>query len=693
MGFSELKENISKAFETWKEAYSKSFFGKKIGEKNIIRAILQNTLLAYMVIMICQVIFVLMNLDTYADTFSNNSIYRLLIGNLAFATPAVCYLNALYIVVLLFPLHYKEGGLMQEITKLCFVIPNALGVVANLCDSIYVRYTDRRTTWDVFQEFSNDNNLDKIIGHEMAANWWLVAVAVIIMWALGRFYTPAKKNIDSSCARTTTIPNRLIRYYILHITLLAVMAALIVTGIRGGIGRTVRPITLSNANEYVSSPNDAAVVLNTPFTLIRTVGRTPFATKQFFEEEELASIFNPERQYTPCAQPNRKNVVIIILESFGKEYIGAYNPHRKSSLTPFLDKLIKSSKSYLYSYGNGKKSIDGMPSVLSSIPMFVTPFISSSASLNSYSSIAGELADMGYYSAFFHGAPNGSMGFLAYSKAAGFKEYYGMEEYINSPLHNGQDDFDGYWAIWDEPFLQYYAEKMNDMKEPFITSVFTASSHHPFNIPDEYKEKFRGGEGEIHKCVQYTDHALQRFFEYSSKQPWYGNTLFVITADHTNMSFDERYRNISGAMEVPVIFHLPSGEAPFEPGIDSVMIAQQIDIMPTILDYTGYDKPFVAFGKSLISTPAKESYAVNFTNETYCYYKGDYLLQYNGGDDKPFAMYDIRHDTMMKRNIFESNDVQEKMTRELKAIIQQYMNRMVEDRLICGEEKKKRDKK
>ena len=677
--FKKAKEQIKEA----KKGYNNSFLGRRAAARHPLRAVISNILLSYALLLTSQAIFAIMNSGMYTGTTTAGDMWLLLNGNIKFATAAVCYTNALYILLLLFPLHWKEGRIMSLVTKLSFALPNAIAITANLCDCIYVRYTNRRTTYDVFTEFSNDDNIGKIIGIEIANNWWLVLLGVIIFWALDRFYTPANnrpQKIDIA---------GLLRYYTRNTLMLAATAALIVFGIRGGIGRTVRPITLSNANVYVSSPDDAAFVLNTPFTIIRTIGRVPFAKKNYYSEEELKEIYTPERQYTPADSAKSSNIVIMIVESFGKEYIGAYNPQRgEESFTPFLDSLITHSKSYCYSYSNGRKSIDGMPSVLSGIPMFVTPFISSSASLNNISSVAAELGKAGYSSAFFHGAPNGSMGFQAYAKNAGFQEYYGMTEYCQSPLHNGKEDFDGFWAIWDEPFLQFYAEEMNKMREPFATAVFTASSHHPFRIPQEYNDVFLGGSGEIHKCVQYTDHALQQFFNYACKQPWYNNTLFVITADHTNKCYDERYKTSSGIMEVPIIFFHPNGEAPFEPGIDSTMIAQQIDIMPTVLEYAGYEKPFIAFGKSLISTSAADSYAVNYNNETYSYYKGDYLLLYDSGNDRAISLYDIRKDVMMKDNILGSNGVENEMMRELRAIIQQYMARMTENRLTIESDTK-----
>ena len=650
----------------------RQIFLGRMTERNILVSLILNIVLSYILLSVCRIIFVLMNSGMYAQAFDNNSLWEMFKGSMLFDTAAVCYLNVLYVVLLAFPLHYREGKTMQSITKWSFVIPNAIGVISNLCDCVYVPFTGRRTTFSVFSEFGNEDNMGTVIGTAVLDHWWLLLIGAAIIWAICRLYTPAKKQY-----------RRKATYYAWHIPLLAVAAFLLVTGMRGGIGKAVRPITLSNANAYVSSPAEAPIILNTPFSIIRTIGKKAFTEKNYYSEEELAGIFNPVQQFALNGERNRKNIVVIIVESFGKEYIGAYNPRPEGSLTPFLDSLIEKSRSYRHSYGNGMKSIDGMPSILSSIPMFVEPFITTEASLNHVSGIAGLLGEEGYNTAFFHGAPNGSMGFQAFAKATGFERYYGLDEYCESPLHKGMDDYDGTWAIWDEPFLQYYAECMNGMEEPFFTSVFTASSHDPFRIPEEYSGKFRKGNHPFVECVQYTDNALRLFFEYAEKQNWYRNTLFVITADHTNCRQGEKYTTSAGMFEVPVIFFMPEQNGPFTPGIDEETIAQQIDIMPTILEYTGYSKPFVAFGKSLLTAEPEESYAVNFTNEVFQYYKGEYVLLFDG--EKSLSLYNIRKDPLMKENIMGTEDVvKDGMERELKAIIQQYMTRMLHDRLTTG---------
>ncbi len=643
-------------------------------EKNILTALVCNVLLAYFVLAVCRLLFVVVNYDIYAEGLSSAQLWLMAKGALRFDTSAVCYLNIPYIVALLLPLHVREGAAMQAIARWLFVVCNAVGAIANLCDIVYVPFGGRRTTWSLFSEFSNEGNLGKVVAVELVAHWYLVLAAVIIIWLLWRLYTTAHKSYNLSV------------YYVSHVALLAAVAPLIVFGIRGGVGRTVRPISLNDANEYIASPAQAAIVLNTPFSMIRTIGKNPFVEVNFFDEKELNEIFSPIHEYSVDTASVRKNVVVFIVESFGKEYIGAFNPHRaEPSLTPFLDSLIAVSHTYARSYGNGRKSIDGMPSVLSGIPMFVEPFFVTPASLNRVSGIAGELATEGYHTAFFHGAPNGSMGFQAFAKATGFKEYYGQDEY--NAMYPGNDDFDGSWAIWDEPFFKFYAETMNTLPQPFVASMFSASSHHPFAIPRQYADVYKEGKSPIHKCIQYTDNALRGFFNKARGEEWFKNTLFVITADHSSLCLDQYYNTSAGIFEVPIIFYDPSGEPPFAPGVDSVRIAQQIDIMPTVLDYVGYSHPFLAYGKSLLRVAPEDSYAVNWISGQYQYFKDDYLLIFDGA--KSTALMNIREDKMLQNNLIgkAAGEQQMLMERSLKAIIQDYMARMLGDRLVPANDK------
>ena len=306
--------------------------------------------------------------------------------------------------------------------------------------------------------------------------------------------------------------------------------------------------------------------------------------------------------------------------------------------------------------------------------------------LNDVSSIAGELTkNKGYSSAFFHGAMNGSMGFQAFARSVGFQKYFGRTEYNEDPNYNGDADFDGTWAIWDEEFLQFYCDRMSEMKEPFVTSVFTATSHGPFDLPERYKGKFPTGDDPLFETVAYSDYAIQRFFEKAEKQPWFENTLFVITADHTSGNCYPEYVTDLGYYNVPVIFYAPG--LPELKGLDKEKIVDQIDIMPTVLGILGYDRPYVGFGQDAFHTPASEKFAVNYlpSSGIYQFLKGDYLIQFDG--EKVIHAYRFRTDVLMKDDVKDSmpQEVRKEMETQLKSIIQQYMQRMNNNELVYRE--------
>ena len=642
---------------------------RKIGLLSPIVATLLNLLIAYVVYFIARITYLFENWSYFSQNLSFSHLMEMLGGGLVFDTSAILVTNIPYIVLMLFPLHQKETRFYKQLCKWVFLIINSLALAINLCDAVYFRFTMRRTTTTVFSEFSNEGNLGSIFLTETLRHWYLVLVFVLLVWLMYRLY------------RTTNLDSRKLswwRYDLVALLSLAAFAPFVVAGIRGGFTTAVRPITISNANQYVDRPVEAALVLNTPFSLYRTIGKSVFVVPEYFtDEKEMVAIYSPIHIPSDSVPMTKKNVVVLIVESFGREYIGALNANlengRYKGYTPHIDSLISKSITFTRSFCNGRKSIDGMPSILSSIPMFIEPFFLTPASMNHVSGIASLLAGEGYQTAFFHGAQRGSMGFMAFARSTGFQDYYGREDYDADKRFGGDEDFDGMWAIWDEPFLQYYVTKMSEMKEPFMTAVFTASSHHPYVIPEKYKDVYPEEGIIMHKCIRYTDMALGKFFATASKQPWFNNTIFVLTSDHTNMSDHDYYQTDLGGFCSPIII--------YEPGREPAMqdkIAQQIDILPTLMGLLHYPKPYFAFGIDVLNTQAEDTWAVNYLNGIYQYVKYGHVLQFDGQQTK--AVYALT-DSLMQHNLCGKLPQQQRMERELKAIIQQYMERMTQDRL------------
>ena len=638
-------------------------------------SLVANVVLAYLVYLVARVAYLLENYSFFKEGLNFGHLMRMFQGGLMFDTTALVYSNALYILLMLFPLWLKETGAYHRFCRWLFVVVNAIGLFLNLCDAVYFPFTLRRTTTSVFREFDNENNLGGIFTTEVVNHWYFVLLFIVVTWGMYKLY-----RIPKSSTSDFNTPQKKWQFAGINFLSLALAAVICVGGARGGLQSGVRPITISNANEYVKRPIECALVLNTPFALMRTIGKSIFKVPATFASlNASAKFFTPIHTPNAKVKANKKNVVILIVESFGREYIGAYNTQLEGGhykgYTPNVDKLIKESTVFEYSYANGHKSIDGMPSSLCGIPMFIEPFILTPASMNDYTGIPGHLSKWGYQTAFFHGANRGSMGFLAFANKIGFQKYYGRQDYAQDKRFGGDADFDGNWGIWDEPFLQYYCAKMGEMKQPFMTTLFTVSSHHPFVVPDKYKNQFKGGQLPIHKCIRYTDMAIGRFFESARKQPWFKNTIFILVSDHTNQSNHQQYKTDIGEFSAPFILYDPSGEIKPE---KRAGIAQQTDIMPTVFGILGYNKPYLSFGCDLLNTPPQQTYALNYINGVYQYTKKGYTMQFDG--NRVTGIYSLK-DLLMQHNLVGKIPEQAQMERELKAIIYQYMYRMVNNKL------------
>lgn len=629
-----------------------------------------NLLLVYVCYEMCRVAFIFENRDFYSGTISWSHFLRLSEGGFKFDTSGIFYTNCLFILLYLLPFHKKENAVYNLIVKWVFVAINSLAIVVNLADSVFFTIRMQRSTMATFREFGNEGNLGTIFFEEFFSHWYFILLAALLMFMLVKCYRYPRKP-----------ETPLWRYYVTNSVTLLLFVPITIFGIRGNtFFAATRPISVGYAQFYVNKPLETGIVLNTTFSIIRTIGEVPLEAPRFFDSaEELDAIYSPLHVPSDSIVRREKNVVIFIVESFAQEFVGELNKDLDNGTykgyTPFVDSLLTQSLYFEQSFANAGFSIDAPPAILASIPRFDHPFVVSPHSLNHINSIASELKNMGYTSAFFHGADNASLGFNAFMKQAGFDRYYGQNEFYADPRFGGKSEFDGTWGVWDEPFLQYFCAELNEMPQPFVASVFTLSSHHPFAIPEKYKDVFLDeGLYPLHKCIRYADYSLRRFFETASKQPWFENTIFVLSADHASSKrTHDVYKNEVGGFRVPILFYDPSGELPRgkHPGI-----AQQMDIMPTLLNYLGYDRPYVAFGIDLLNTAPEDTWAFNYDFYPQ-YIKGDYILVFD--QYKVTGLYNYVEDPLLTNNLAGKSPVQEEMETEIKALIQSYVERMNAD--------------
>ena len=471
-------------------------------------------------------------------------------------------------------------------------------------------------------------------------------------------------------------PKKLVPYFLFSILTLCVAALFAVGGIRGDFRHSTRPINLVDANRHVEKPVQANLVLNSVFSFFRTITTNNFKEVHFVDEKFIEENIKPYKYYPRENVEPKPNVVIFILESFGKEYSGAFNKNSGiknfESYTPFFDSLATQSLIATNAFANGRQSIHGMSSVLAGIPSLKDAFTSSPFSNQKIQSVVSVANEMGYDTSFFHGAPNGSMGFLGFGNILGFKHYYGKTEF------NNDAEFDGIWGIWDEPFFQFFAQTLNQKKSPFLATVFSVSSHHPFKIPAKYEGKFKKGPLEIHEPIGYTDFALKKFFETAKKMPWYENTIFVFVADHTNQVGYPEYEKAMNRFAIPIMFYSPNEKYKLHGEITTP--AQQMDIYPTLADLMGYNKPIRSWGRSLVSGKNEEYLIVNSDSINEQMMIGNYIYLFNG--ENVTGIYAIG-DKALKNNLMKQplNMEMKKGILLTKAWYQDYMDRVINRKL------------
>lgn len=628
-------------------------------------------LLAYLFFGIARGLFYLFNYHFFMD-MTADQLWRAWSGGIRFDTAAILYLNTVFILLSFLPFRFRQKKIYQRIIDWSFFIPNALGLAAGMADCIYYPYTLKRTTSTVFSEFSHEGGglmLHLILNYWYVTLLWL-ALVLCLIW-LYRLVASVRVYAQKSHP---------LRYYSVHIIAFFAAVVFIVWGIRGGsLAKSWRPMTMNYANLSVDKVEHRAIVLNTPYSIIRTLGKQGLKEKNFYATEELHEIFNPIHQLETDSTGyfgllKGRNVMVIIIESFARQYVGRLNtdiPNYKG-YTPCFDSL--SRKGYLFeqAFANGRKSIDAMPSILSSLPSLHQHFITSHYSGNHIEGLATNLQRMGYSSVFLHGAPNGSMGFDAFTKQVGYQRYFGKTEYANDA------DFDGVWGIWDEPFLLRAVDELSSMKEPFVGTLFTLSSHEPFHVPSQYEGVFPDeGEPLVH-CIGYTDHALGEFFHKASQQPWFENTLFVITADHASGNLLPQYHTSVGRYAVPLLFYAPGSDLV---GFDRHTIVQQADVLPTVLSLLGYPYPVLSYGNNVFSEVSPH-FAVNDYDGTLQLIEGGLVLQHDG--EHPIALFDYIQDKDLKTNLLDRKDPRaDSMLRRMEAIIQSFNHRMNADQLTA----------
>ncbi|MBX7204879.1 MAG: sulfatase-like hydrolase/transferase [Bacteroidia bacterium] len=619
-----------------------------------IRNLLSRLGYALLFFALARLVFFLFNAGTYAR-FGFFKVIGTFFYGLLFDVSAIAYVNLLFFLLCIIPVYQRAHGLYQMVLRVIFVVTNGVALLLNLIDVEYIKFSGKRSGLELLQ---TDNEIGNLLGQYISDYWYLLLIFFALVTAMWRFYPKGY---------AVTPQKYTVKQYVQQGGLFLLSAACWVLAARGGF--YLKPIRPFDAGRFVQAEL-IPLTLNTPFQFISTVGNKPVPVPAYFDSNQSEKIYPVYRKY-PSQAFQKKNVVILILESFGKEYVGYCNGD--SRFTPFLDSLSGYSTVFTNAYASGKKSIEALPAILSALPSLLeTPFINSPYQSNALTGIGKLLKQEGYTTAFYHGAKNGTMGFDGFVGVSSFGIYYGLNEYPGDV----SKDKTGPWGIDDGPYLRYVNTQLTNTTEPFCAAVFTLSSHHPYAIPEAYRFLPRGTL-DIHQSIAYTDASLREFFAQASRLPWYKHTVFFITADHSAQNAQPFYQTMAGKFAVPALLFDPS--APIQKKVAATF--SHCDIEPTLLQYLGYNHSFPAFGVSALSDSVPH-FAVQYENGLYQYISENMVLHFDGS--KINAVYNMQTDSLLRNNLISQWPANEKLQAEqqLKAYIQNYYQRLNANTLL-----------
>ena len=609
----------------------------------------------------------LFNTEFFHHLTLSEALHLYFVG-MRFDLVVIAYANMLMILFYCLPFRFIYNKVLQQIVSIYYVFVNSVIISLNMVDVIYFRFIGKRMTSELVQFMGNsDENIWAILGQVAVDYWYMLVLGILFILVLVVVSKRTQLNVQQAISDD--------RWHFAQWLSLMVFSLLTVLAARGGIQN--KPVNMSTALRYADSQN-VPIVLNTPFTIVKSSTSQGLKERHDFEPEEMEvspiHYGTPAERFISDSLGYQPNLVFIILESFGQEMISYYNPQRRYPLTPFLDNLLEQSLTF-DGRANGRRSIEALPSLFSGLPSLMDVDFSSSPYFgNKVDGIGKTLKEKGYSTSMFHGGNNGTMNFDVYAQSTGIDHYYGRTEYGND------DDFDGRWGIFDGSFLHYTIEKLDTEEQPFAAVIYTISSHHPYTLPEGFQlpaESYLWSGFE--KTVYYADCALRDFFDEAATKPWFDSTLFVITADHANTEhYLPEYSNIWGMYSIPIAFYMPSQIEPYR----CQELAQQIDLNLSILAALGINDTVFSFGRNVFDT-VSSPYCIAYINQTFQYSDGRYLVQSDG--DNTIGVFNILTDRQLNDNLIDRIQCED-LAQIMKQYIQEYNNRFIHNQLFVDKE-------
>ncbi|KAA9346139.1 LTA synthase family protein [Adhaeribacter soli] len=431
-------------------------------------------------------------------------------------------------------------------------------------------------------------------------------------------------------------------YYLLSFCLLIIL----VLPIRGGW----QQIPINQSDVYFSDKiyaNHAAV--NVPWNVGYSLYRQDKETNpyQYLPENEAQDLVQELYTYPPVSgnilKTQKPNVLFIILESYTAKLVGSLGGEK--GITPELDKLVSEGILFDKFYASGDRSEKGLVALLSGYPVqTTTSIVKIPRKAERLPHLSKTLKKAGYATSYYYG------GELAFANIKSYLLTAGYNRLVSKPDFPAKD-YNSKWGVHDHVLLERVFSDLKTEKQPFFSTVFTLSSHEPYDVPMETKFP---GEDEVNKfrnSFYYTDQAIGNFIRSAKKEPWWQNTLVVLVADHGHTFPDYEGLDTPGKFRIPLIL---TGGALAQTGKTISTVASQTDLAYSLLKQLNLPNQDFKWGKDLFNDQAKP-FAFYVFNDGFGYLtdKGNFSF-----------------DNVSQKEIMRSGEVSEKDLQTGKAYMQ-----------------------
>jgi phosphoglycerol transferase MdoB-like AlkP superfamily enzyme len=455
--------------------------------------------------------------------------------------------------------------------------------VASIADHYFLAEVNRHVGQEIM---TVAHDLDFLVAYAAGpAAWGLLALAAAVALA-----------VWTSVSLGRRAPARVSAGGALLVLLLVAVAA------RGSLGnKPINAIDAFNAGSYEL----AQLELNGAFSMAKAIGNAPPKIGKHDFESALGQL-----GYMPGDLPfareagggPRHNVVVFLLESWSAKYVDAFSDGKPLGVTPNMDRLAREGVAFTNFYSSGQRSFEGVQAVLTGLPSLPGMQTLTEGLTLRVPRIGTLAASQGMRTIFTQSAARRSLRLDSVARSLGFAEYYGRED--NARVLLDYPDAEAFRFGLDHETMQGLADRLHGESRPFLAFLFTGSTHAPYApVPPALQSEYpsRNPEKGLLDVIHYADWSIGQFMERARHEPWFDNTVFIFTADHTQGARGP-YQQLRDRFHIPMVIYAPGL---FDPRVDT-RVASHVDIFDTVVELIGAQTRYASTGHSLLDAGQRD---------------------------------------------------------------------------------------